>query len=335
MKKISFILSALLLGACLEKGEEKKDTTAIPSGFKLGIVVSSDDPQIYFDRTANGAAREFIKQHPEMQISFKNANDVFEDQKNQIKAELDNGVQALFLHIGNITPEQTREIVNMVCSAKVPAVYHNVNPGDKLLAGCPIAYYVGSDYADIGITQGLAVLENWRANPAWDKNGDGSIQYAATCFTKEWTPGAERMDWSVNTLKRYPELASEAEELFNAYPGFQQTADDIKTIVESWETNTRFAELDLILSCSDALSENFVKVLKEKNMRIPLFSMEGSEWAKDAVNKADIAHTTHFQLEEEVTAGINLAINMALERDLNTNFPYMITDKKVRIGAKK
>lgn len=335
MKKISFILSALLLGACLEKGEEKKDTTAIPSGFKLGIVVSSDDPQIYFDRTANGAAREFIKQHPEMQISFKNANDVFEDQKNQIKAELDNGVQALFLHIGGMTPEQTREIVNMVCSAKVPAVYHNVNPGDKLLAGCPIAYFVGSDNADLGINQGLAVLENWRANPAWDKNGDGSIQYGTMCFAEKWAPGEERMFWSGNTIRRYPELASEAEELFTNYTGFQYTLDIVKAGFEQWETNTRFAELDLILSCSDDISENLVKVLKEKNLRIPIFSMEGSEWAKDAVNRADIVHTTSLQLNEEVTAGINLVINMALGRDTSTNVPYVITDKKIRLGAKK
>lgn len=335
MKKISFILSALLLGACLEKGEEKKDTTAIPSGFKLGIVVSSDIPHVYFDRAANGAARKFIEQHPEMQISFKNANDVFEDQKNQIKAELDNGVQALFLHIGGMTPEQTREIVNMVCSAKVPAVYHNVNPGDKLLAGCPIAYFVGSDNADLGITQGLAVLENWRANPAWDKNGDGAIQYGLACLSDKWAPGLDRMGWSLNTIKRYPELAVDAEELFTAYPGFQYSLDDLKSIFEQWETNTRFAELDLILSCADGLSENLVKVMKEKNLRIPLFSMEGSEWARDAVNKADIVHTTIFQLEEEVLTGINLAINLALERNINTNIPYIVADKKIRLGAKK
>lgn len=334
MKKFGLLMIPLLLAACFDKAEEQQDSSQQSlEGFKLGIVVSSDIPHVYFDRASNGAAREFMSLHPEMQITFKNADDNFETQKAQIKEELDRGVQALFLHIGGMNPNQTAEIVSMICNAKVPAVYHNVSPRDEILSSCPIAYFVGSDNVDIGVNQGLAVVNKWRENPDWDKNGDGIIQFAQVCLAERWGPGLERNGWAHSTIRNYPKLSIEAEQILSGYPGFQYDVNSFRKIVSEWEADERFGELEVILSCADGLSDALIQALNEKSLKFPIFSMEGSEWAREAVRKGDLVHTTVFQLREEVLTGINLVLNLAHNRPPETNISFLIKDKKVRVGA--
>ena len=177
------------------------------------------------------------------------------------------------------------------------------------------------------------MINAWRNNPDWDKNGDGVIQFAQLCLAEKWAPGLERNGWAHSTIRNYPQLSLEAEQLFGVYPGFQYKQEDFDVAVEGWKQDPRFEELELILSCADGLTDGLVQTLKKHDLKYPIFSMEGSEWAKEAVAKGDIVHTTPFQLREEVHAAINLALNLALHRPLETNVPFLIKDKKVRVGA--
>jgi methyl-galactoside transport system substrate-binding protein len=47
----------------------------------------------------------------------------------------------------------------------------------KDLASYDQAYCVGTDSKESGIIQGKLIAKHWAANPKWDLNGDGVIQY--------------------------------------------------------------------------------------------------------------------------------------------------------------
>ncbi len=47
----------------------------------------------------------------------------------------------------------------------------------KALDSYDKAYYVGTDSKESGIIQGDLIAKHWKANPNWDLNKDGQIQY--------------------------------------------------------------------------------------------------------------------------------------------------------------
>lgn len=59
----------------------------------------------------------------------------------------------------------------------IPVVFFNKEPSRKALDSYDKAYYVGTDSKESGIIQGDLIAKHWKANPNWDLNKDGQIQY--------------------------------------------------------------------------------------------------------------------------------------------------------------
>ena len=59
----------------------------------------------------------------------------------------------------------------------MPIVFFNKEPSRKALDSYDKAYYVGTDSKESGIIQGDLIAKHWAANPNWDLNKDGQIQF--------------------------------------------------------------------------------------------------------------------------------------------------------------
>uniref|UniRef100_UPI00123A3C2F substrate-binding domain-containing protein n=1 Tax=Enterobacter hormaechei TaxID=158836 RepID=UPI00123A3C2F len=59
----------------------------------------------------------------------------------------------------------------------IPVVFYNQEPSRKALDSYEKAYYVGTDSKESGVIQGELIAKHWQANPAWDLNKDGQIQF--------------------------------------------------------------------------------------------------------------------------------------------------------------
>ncbi len=86
-------------------------------------------------------------------------------QNDQVDVMLARGVQALAI-----------TIIQKAKMDDVPIVFYNKEPSPQALASYDKAYYVGTDSKESGIIQGDLIAQAWKANPAWDKNGDGVLQ---------------------------------------------------------------------------------------------------------------------------------------------------------------
>ncbi|MDP0978062.1 substrate-binding domain-containing protein, partial [Klebsiella pneumoniae] len=55
--------------------------------------------------------------------------------------------------------------------------FFNKEPSRKAMDSYDKSYFVGTDSIESGIIQGDLISKHWKANPNWDLNKDGHIQY--------------------------------------------------------------------------------------------------------------------------------------------------------------
>lgn len=99
-------------------------------------------------------------------------------QNDQVDVMLARGVQALAINL--VDPAAAPTIIQKAKIDDVPVVFYNKEPSAEAMASYDKAFYVGTDSKESGIIQGDLISAQWKANPAWDKNGDGctAIRYA-------------------------------------------------------------------------------------------------------------------------------------------------------------
>lgn len=331
MKKL-FFLACLLATSCKQEEAKKADLSAFPA-VKLGVSVSSDLAHVFFDRITNGTFKKIAEANPQIEMKFANGEDNYEKQLGQINEMLDAGVQAMVLHIGNVNDEQARHIVQLLCTKKIPAVYFNVFPGEKNLANCPNAYFVGADNIQIGVAQGLAVLKHWKEHPEWDKNKDGVLQFAQVQAMPNWDITIKRSDWPVQTIMNYPNISVQAEAVLRDYGLFDSNV--AKEVGLKWLQSPDFEKVEVILSNDDDMASGIIEALKTAGKQLPIFGADGSDWALTAVKSGDLVHSVNAGLDVEAATAVRLATNLAAGYPESNQIPLMFNKRVVLIPPKE
>ncbi len=96
-------------------------------------------------------------------------------QNDQVDVLLAKGVKALAINL--VDPAAAPVVIEKARGEDVPVVFYNKEPSAADLASYDKAYYVGTDSKESGIIQGQLIAKHWKANPAWDLNKDGVIQF--------------------------------------------------------------------------------------------------------------------------------------------------------------
>ncbi|OHD79867.1 MAG: hypothetical protein A3J97_07185 [Spirochaetes bacterium RIFOXYC1_FULL_54_7] len=82
------------------------------------------------------------------------------------------------LAINLVDPASAQAIINKAKAAGIPLILFNKEPTE---AGATASYdkvwYVGTNSAEPGIIQGQMMVNDWKANPTWDKDGDGVVKH--------------------------------------------------------------------------------------------------------------------------------------------------------------
>lgn len=327
-------LTLLSLTACFNKEtkEETVDYAAFPA-VKIGVSVSSDLSHVFFDRITNATFKKIAADNPQIQMQFTNSDDDVQLQFDQIKKMVASGVQAMVLHLGNADEYQVSQVVNYLCQHKIPTVYFNVFPGERNLAVCPNAYFVGADNIQIGISQGLAVLEHWRKNPSWDKNQDGVIQYAQIQAMPNWDITEKRTEWPLQTMMNYPEISLPADKVLEDFGLFDSNV--AREIGLKWMDSPKFSEVEVVLSNDDDMASGLVEAFKSKGIKLPIFGADGSDWAHQAIKTGDLIHTVDAGLDYEATVAMRLATNLAANYPENNQIPLLFKSRVVLIPPKE
>lgn len=325
---INQILAICLLGlaACSPTPNETKMTTLVYPQATVGASISSIETNPFFQGMYH-SMEKVGKEEGELTLLLDSAANQQEKQNAQLDDMISRGAKALVVNLADVSfgPEMVRKY----CDKKIPVVYINRNPTDKALAGCETAYFVDGDAAQAGVLQGLQVLKAWKSNPEWDKNKDGIIQYAMIEGIPNHAGAIARTKWSVGTMENYPNLGMPVQKILQEPAMFQ--TDVAKELVSKWLTQPEFGNVEVILANNDSMALGALEILKQNNITIPVFGIDGSKVALEMFSSGRLAGTVFNDFDAQSRTAVRMAANLAAGKPVLEGVPYEMEYRMIRV----
>lgn len=327
-KNIIFMMASLMgLTACFDKGhdhEQKNENEQ--KNVKIGVV-ANDDNNTYFFQTTNHVFKNTsaFESRKHVSIELEHASGSLDKQKEIIAQLIQQGAQALIVHPATFKNDEMKSLVNLACQRGVPAVYFYRNPGEKLISSCSSAYFVGVDDMQVGIKQGLQILNGYGRHPAWDKNGDGEIQYAIVNIDANSLLSQERGERLKQTLQYYPELGRGIQEVFSGEAGY--SVQRAEQLLDEWVKNPRFREVEVIVANDDLLALGAYNALQKHGLTVPVFGAGGIPEVTALMRQGKDVYTFDTMLDEVAGVAIDLANNLAQPRPPQTELHYSLENR--------
>lgn len=328
MKKL--LLSAAVL---LAVAGCKDDSTAAQNAQKskypdttIGFMMGVDAPGSNFYDIVMQTLHKIEADNPNLKVLEYNAKSDAAKQREQIEEAINKGAKALVINLVDFSEKGAADIVNLVCHSKdkIPAVYFDLTPGDRNLAKCETAYFVGTDNARVGTAQGMQILKAFNEGNM-DKNGDDTVQYVLI----EGVPGTEvmrdRSSWVIRTIENYPNIGKKAEEIFRA----PANNDENKAyeLISQWSDDERFKEVEVVIVNNDAMALGALRALKEKGLQLPVYGIDGT-----AQGTKELAGTTPAGIGEVVKVSMRVATNLATGHKADENVDVQVDNKVIKIA---
>ncbi|VEB96255.1 D-galactose/ D-glucose-binding protein [Cedecea lapagei] len=161
---LSAVMSCMLFGAA---------ANAANAADRIGVTIYKYDDN--FMSVVRKAIEKDAKASPDVQLLMNDSQNDQSKQNDQIDVLLAKGVKALAINL--VDPAAAGTVIEKARAQNVPIVFFNKEPSRKALDSYDKAYYVGTDSKESGIIQGDLIAKHWAANPAWDLNKDGQVQF--------------------------------------------------------------------------------------------------------------------------------------------------------------
>lgn len=257
MKKILSILliSAMMisLAACgNEAGTPAAPESSDPSASAEPSAQAEDKPVIgvaIFDYSNNYVT--YIRNSitaiagDKADIQMVDAQNDQAKQVEQIDILLSKGVNALCVNA--VDPKAASTIISKAKAQDVPIIFFNRSPSKEDMMSYDKCWYVGTTPQDSGKMQAEMAMEALKNDPAFDKNGDGTLQYVILKGTLGH-PDAEARTQAVQDT--FAEAGFKSE-LLDVQPGDFKT-QTAKDITDVWMG--KFGDkIEMILANNDAM----------------------------------------------------------------------------------
>ena len=166
-------------------------------------------------------------------------------QVEQIDLLLSKGVDALAVNA--VDPKAAATIIAKAKAADVPLIFFNRSPSKDDMLSYDKAWYVGTTPQDSGRMQAEMAMEAFKKDPAFDKNGDGIMQYVILKGTLGHPDAEARTQANQDTFA----AANFKTELLDVQPGDFKT-QTAKDVTDVWMG--KFGDkIEMILSNNDAM----------------------------------------------------------------------------------
>ncbi|MCO7260844.1 galactose/glucose ABC transporter substrate-binding protein MglB [Dickeya zeae] len=246
-------------------------------------------------------------------------------QNDQVDVLLAKGVKALAINL--VDPAAAAIVVQKAKAADVPVVFFNKEPNAKVLASYDKAYYVGTDSKESGIIQGQLIAKHWKANPSWDLNKDGVIQYALLKGEPGHPDAEARTKYVIDTLTK-DGLKVQQLQMDTAMWDTAMAKDK----VDAWMSGPNADKIEVLIANNDAMAMGAVEALKAHNKSsIPVFGVDALPEALSLIKSGALAGTVLNDADNQAKATIDLAKNLALGKPAAEGTNFKIENKVVRV----
>ena len=192
-------------------------------------------------------------------------------------------------------------------------------------------WYVGTNSAESGIIQGEMMVNDWKANPDWDKNGDGTVQYVLL-KGEPGHPDAEAR--TTESVKAFRDAGISVEELaLEADPNWSTQHGNDK--MATWLTSSFGGDIELVICNNDGMAFGAINALKAAGTMLPLYGVDALDQALTHIADGEMNGTVLNDGVNQSRATIDLAINAAMGKDVTDGTNWVVenqTTKAVRVA---
>ncbi len=315
MKKTVLSAVALALGLTAGISTAQADT-------RIGVTIYKyDDNFMALMRKEISKEAEQLKGIELLMNDSQNAQSI---QNDQVDVLLSKGVKALAINL--VDPSAAPTIIGKAKPDSIPVVFFNKDPGEKAISSYDNAYYVGTDPKESGLIQGDLIAKQWKANPAFDLNKDGKIQYVLL----KGEPG--HPDAEARTKYVIEQLTAQGigtEQLFMDTGMWDAALAKDKT--DAWLSSSRANEIEVIISNNDGMALGALEATKAHGKKLPIFGVDALPEALQLIKKGELAGTVLNDGVNQGKAVVQLSNNLAQGKPAAEGTNWKLENRVVRI----
>ena len=313
MKKF-FCLSALAAGVVLA-GSVNAAT--------VGVTIYKYDDN--FMSTVRQAIESEAEKAGDVRLLMNDSQNNQSMQNDQVDIMLARGVKAMAINL--VDPAAAPTIIQKAKYDDVPVVFFNKEPAPEVLASYDQAYYVGTVSKESGIIQGEMIARQWAANPAWDLNKDGKIQYVLLKGEPGHPDAEARTTYVISTLN---DKGLPTEEL-HMDTAMWDTAM-AKDKVDAWFSGPNANKIEVVIANNDAMAMGAVEAMKAVGKTaIPAYGVDALTEAVEMVRKGELAGTVLNDGDNQARATFEMARNLASGKAPTEGTSWNMQNKIVRV----
>ncbi len=246
-------------------------------------------------------------------------------QNEQVDMMISKGVKSLAINL--VDPQAAPTIIEKAKAAGLPVIFFNKEPEASALASYDKAWYVGTTSSESGVMQGKIIADSWKANPAWDKNKDGKIQYVLLKGEPGHPDAEARTKFAVEEVKN---AGIEVVEL-ELQTGMWDSVKG-KELVDAWLAK-HGDKIEFIIANNDAMALGAVSSLQANGYFVgdkfmPVVGVDAIPDALEQVKAGTMVGTVLNDAKNQGGATVELAVNAANGKDPLEGTQWKLDDKK-------
>lgn len=320
-----FVLALASLAGC------SKPAGGNDSGDKQNIgVLIFNYANDYISYVRKGLEAEATKQGVAFQTS--DAQDDQPKQTEQIDTLLNKHVNGLCVALVESTAAQT--IIDKCKPSNTPVVFVNKKPTAEILNTYDNCWYVGCATELPGEQEAQMMIDDFKADPSMDKNGDGKIQFVVI----KGENGHENSEARLVGMQRAIDASGVECEMLELQVGGWNT-QKAKDIMDAWISKYG-DKIEVVLSQNDAMALGAIEALKavgyfeegsNKNMAVyginciktGLEAMEAGTLKGSVMTDMISEGSTTFQVIKNAMDGVDIQTNIKYPYDKESKFFYI------------
>ena len=298
---VMLIITSVLMVSCGEKsGSAGADAPTI------GVTIYRYDDNFM----------SFVRRNIESLISGK-ANLIMNDSQNnqaqqndQVDVMLNREANALAINL--VDPQAAQTIIDKAKAKDIPVIFFNKEASPQAMASYDKTWYVGTKSEESGDMQGQVVVNTWRANPSWDKNGDGVIQYVLI----KGEPGHPDAEARTSHVTKYiTENGIRVQRLEELNANWDTAR--AKDIVDAW-MQKHGDKIEFIFSNNDAMALGALQSIQalgynqgDNNKFIPIVGVDAIPDMLNEIKKGTIVGSVLNDALNQAKAVVDLSLNVS------------------------
>ena len=325
MKKILVLFLALTmvltLAACGQKPAEAPTAGGEEGIPKIGVTIYKfDDNFMSFVRRAIETGAK-----DKADLTLNDSQNSQATQNEQVDMMISKGVKSLAINL--VDPQAAPSIIEKARAANLPVVFFNKEPDAAALASYDHTWYVGTTSSESGIMQGKIVVDSWKANPAWDKNGDGKMQYVLLKGEPGHPDAEARTKYVIEEIKN---AGIEVEEL-ELQTGMWDSVKG-KELMDAWLAK-HGDKIEYVITNNDGMALGAISSLQANgyfanDKYMPVVGVDAIPDALEQIKAGIMVGTVLNDAKNQGGATLDLALNVANGKDPLDGTSWKLDDKK-------